>query len=187
MSNRYSKRSRSRSRRGGENTFQPESQNPVDKIGSSIKGALGGIGDGFKGAANDVQDAADDAKDNIDGAVNNAKSGVDGAVNGAKVAPGNAVNAVKAAPSNFGHFFGGIIDKAKSLVSGNKDQPQQPLQSGGYKPNNDYGIASNGAPVKYTATAMPNKWIGGKRRKSKKTKKSKKSKKSRKTRRHRKK
>ena len=72
-----------------------------------------------------------------------------------------------------------IQNNLSNSVSGNNVSP---AQSGGFKANDDFGIASDAAPVRYTPTAMPNKWIGGKRRKSRKTRKTRKSRRSRRNR-----
>lgn len=63
-----------------------------------------------------------------------------------------------------------------SSLSGGKSKKNKTSKRkrGGYKPNASSGIASAAAPIGNIKTAMPNAWIGGKKRKHTMSKKSRK-------------
>ena len=76
-------------------------------------------------------------------------------------------------------FVDNLLDSVKKTLNKVSANNASTGQSGGFKANDDFGIASDAAPVRYTQTTMPNKWVGGKRRKSRKTRKTRKTRRSR--------
>jgi hypothetical protein len=152
MAKRNSTRYSKRSKRGGLFTSQPQEEEQQAPSSNPISGLFSGFASGVKSIGSNVA---------------NFGSGV--------------VSGVQNVGTGISHGVQNVGSSVSNDVNGSQPQLSNAPLSGGFRGNADYGIASDAAPVKYTPTAMPNKWIGGRRRKSRRSRKSRKS---RRTRRH---